>query len=82
MIAGRQASIEGRLFLEAKEAGQKPSPNIPQLAEIEFKNNRAHTKAFSKQLGIKYFLSKSVAKECARNFLMHQATHGAKPTDT
>lgn len=82
MIAERQASIEGRLFLEAREAGQKPSPNIPQLAAIEFKNNRAQTKLFAQQLGIKYSLSEDAAKECARNILRHQETHGAKPTDT
>ncbi len=82
MIAERQASIEGRLFLEARKAGQQPSPSIPQLAEAEFKNNRAHTKAFAQQLKAKYSLSEGAAKECARNILRYQEIHGAKPTAT
>lgn len=80
-IAERQASIEGRLFLEAREAGQKPSPNIPQLATIEFKNNRTQMEMLAQQLKIQYSLSNDAAKECARNILRHQETHGAKPTD-
>jgi hypothetical protein len=82
MIAERQASIEGRLFFEAKAAGQKPSPNIPQLAEIEFKNSRTQTKILAQQLKGQYSLSESTAKECAQNILRYQETHGAKPTDT
>lgn len=82
MIAERQASIEGRLFLEAREAGQKPSPSIPRLAEAEFNSHRAQTKAFAQQLGTKYSLSNEASKECARNMLRYQETHGAKPTDT
>lgn len=82
MIAERQASIEGRLFLEAREAGQKPSPNIPQLAEAEFNSNKARTKAFAQQFAIKYSLSNEAGKECSRNILRYQETHGTKPTNT
>lgn len=82
MIAERQASIEGRLFLEARKIGQNPSLNISQLAEAELNHNRTHTKVFSQQLGIKYSLSEGASKECSRNILRYQETHGAKPTDT
>jgi Ti-type conjugative transfer relaxase TraA len=82
VIAERQASIEGRLFLEAKEAGQKLSPHIPQLAVIEFNNNKAQTKVLAQDLKIQYSLSERASKECAKNILRHQETHGTKPTDT
>ncbi len=81
MIAERQASIEGRLFLEARSAGQKPSSNIPQLAEAEFNHNKAQTKIFAQQLKVQYSLSNEAAKECARNILRYKETHGTKPTD-
>ncbi len=82
MIAERRASIEGRLFFEAREAGEKPSSDIPKLAEIEFKTNKAHTSALAQNLGVQYSLSKNAAAECARNMLRYQETHGSKPTDT
>lgn len=82
MIAERRASIEGRLYLEAKQAGLKPSTNIPQWAEAEFKLHRAEAKTLGVKLGVKYSLSAGAASECARNALRYQETHGAKPTDT
>ncbi len=82
MIAERQASIEGRLFLEAKQEGLKPSTNIPHLAEAEFKAHRAEAKTLAQELSTNYFLSKNAATECAKNMLRYQETHGAKPTDT
>ncbi len=82
MIAERQASIEGRLFLEAKQEGLKPPVNIPQLAEAEFKTHRAEAKTLAQKLGVQYSLSKNAATECAKNILRYQETHGAKPTDT
>ncbi|MBP9691705.1 MAG: AAA family ATPase [Alphaproteobacteria bacterium] len=82
MIAERRASIEGRLFFEAREAGEKPSSDIPKLAEIEFKTNKAHTNALAQNLGAQYSLSKNASAECARNTLRYQETHGSKPTDT
>ena len=82
MIAERQASIEGRLFLEAKQEGVKPSSNIPQLAEAEFKTHRAEVKTLAQKLGVQYSLSQTAASECAKNVLRYQETHGAKPTDT
>jgi Ti-type conjugative transfer relaxase TraA len=82
MIAERQASIEGRLFLQAKEAGQKLSSNISQLAVIEFNNNKAQTKMLAGHLKAQYSLSEWASKECAKNILRYQETHGTKPTDT
>ncbi|MBX9786574.1 MAG: toprim domain-containing protein, partial [Alphaproteobacteria bacterium] len=82
MIAERQASIEGRLFLEAKQEGLKPPFNLPQLAEVEFKAHRAKAKTLTQELSINYSLSKNAATECAKNMLRHQETHGSKPTDT
>lgn len=82
MIAERRASIEGRLYFEAKQAGLKPSSNIPQWAETEFKTHKAEAKAIAAKLGAQYSLSTSAASECARNALRYQETHGTKPTDT
>jgi len=82
MIAERQASIEGRLFLEAKQAGLKPSSNIPKLAETEFKDHRVENKTLAQKLGVQYSLSEEAAKDCAKNVLRYQETHGSKPTDT
>lgn len=82
MIAERQASIEGRLFLEAKQEGLKPASNIPQLAEAELKAHRAETKTLAQKFGVQYSLSKNTANECAKNVLRYQETHGTKPTNT
>lgn len=82
MIAERQASIEGRLFLEAKQEGLKPPFNLSKLAEAEFKAHRAEVKTLSQELRTNYPLSKRAATECAKNILRHQETHGTKPTDT
>jgi Ti-type conjugative transfer relaxase TraA len=82
MIAERRASIEGRLYFEAKQDGLKPSSHIPQWAESEFKINRAEAKALAVKLEGQYSLSTNAATECARNALRYQETHGTKPTDT
>jgi Ti-type conjugative transfer relaxase TraA len=82
MIAERQASIEGRLFLEAKQEGLKPPYNLSQLAEVEFKAHRAEAKTLAQELSTNYSLSKNAATECAKNMLRYQETHGTKPTDT
>ncbi|MBP9692175.1 MAG: hypothetical protein KBD90_02460 [Alphaproteobacteria bacterium] len=82
MIAERQASIEGRMFFEARQRGQKPSPNIPKWAETELKTHRAENKTLAQKLRAQYSLSEEAAKECAKNAFRHQETHGSKPTDT
>ncbi len=82
MIAERQASIEGRMFFEARQRGQKPSPNIPKWAETELKTHRAENKTLAQKLKSQYSLSEEAAKECAKNAFRHQETHGSKPTDT
>jgi len=82
MIAERQASIEGRMFLEAKQRGLKPSASIPTWAETELKTHRAENKTFAQKLRAQYSLSEEAAKECAKNAFRYQETHGSKPTDT
>ncbi len=82
MIAERRASIEGRLYFEAKQAGLKPSGDIPQWAESEFKIHRAEAKTLAVKLEGQYSLSTSAASECAKNVLRYEETHGTKPTDT
>jgi hypothetical protein len=80
IMAERQASIEGRMYLEVKQRGVKPSPNIPQLADQELKAHRAQTKALTEQLMIKYRLAEGAARTCAKNIQRFQETHGEKPS--
>lgn len=82
MIAERQASIEGRMFLEAKQAGLKPLPIIPDLAEKEIKTHRATTETLAQELSKKHGLSESAATNCAKDILRYQETHGEKPSDS
>jgi len=82
MMAERLASIEGRLYLEAKRMGQKPSSSIPKLAEAEFKIHISETKTLAHQLSSQYSLSETAAKEYVRNILRYQETHGSKPTNS
>jgi len=80
MIAERQASIEGRLFLEAKQKGRQPPSIIPQLAESELRDHRAQTKPLAQKLIAQHALSESAATHCAKDILRYQETHGEKPT--
>lgn len=82
MIAERQASIEGRMFLDAKQAGLKPLPIIPDLAARELKAHRATTETLTQELIQKHKLSESAATNCAKDILRHQETHGEKPSDS
>lgn len=80
LIAERQASIEGRMYLEAKQKGFKALSNIPNLATKEFKANRAVTESFAQGLASKHGLSTSAAKNCAKDMLRYQETFGEKPS--
>lgn len=80
MIAERQASIEGRLYLEAKQKGQNPPSNIEDIAERELKENGEQTKELAGKISQKYGLSESAATLCAKNVLRYKETHGEKPT--
>jgi hypothetical protein len=76
MIAERQASIEGRVFLEAKQEELKPPSNLPQLAEAEFKAHRTETKALAQKLSTQYSLSKNAATECTKKpMVQNPPTH-------
>ncbi|OJW51839.1 MAG: hypothetical protein BGO67_07395 [Alphaproteobacteria bacterium 41-28] len=80
MIAQRQASIEGRLYLEAKQKGLNPSYHIPDWAEQEFKNNRQQTKSLAQKIVAKHSLPEKAALYCAKDILRYKETHGEKPT--
>lgn len=80
MIAERQASIEGRMYLAAKQAGFKPLPMIPDLAAKELQTNRARTETLTQELIQKHGLSETAATDCAKDILRHQETHGEKPS--
>ncbi|HUX78500.1 MAG TPA: AAA family ATPase, partial [Alphaproteobacteria bacterium] len=80
MIAERQASIEGRLFFEAKQMGLQSSSNISELAESELKEHRSQTKPLAQKLISQHALSERAAIHCAKNILRYQETHGEKLT--
>lgn len=80
MIAERQASIEGRMYLEAKQSGFKPLPIIPDLAARELKSHRATTETLAQDLIKKHGLSETAATYCAKDILRLQETHGEKPS--
>ncbi|MBA3814484.1 MAG: AAA family ATPase [Alphaproteobacteria bacterium] len=90
MMAERQASVEGRLYLEAKQRGLKPeglnptgltpSPTIPDLAKQEIKQNKATEARLSQDLIAKQRLSESAATQCAKDITRYMETHGQKPT--
>lgn len=79
MIAERQASIEGRMYLAAKQAGFKPLPMIPDLAAKELQTNRATTGTLTQDLIKKHGLSETAATDCAKNILRYQETMEKNP---
>ena len=80
IIAERQASIEGRMYLIAKQNGFKAASNLPDLAEKELKINRALTERLAHELIKKHGLSEKTATSCAKDILRYQETHGEKPS--
>ena len=80
MIADRLASIEGRLYLEAKQRGLNPPSNIEELAQKEIETHRQQTKELAAEIFQKYFLSEKASLECAKNVLRYKETHGEKPS--
>lgn len=81
MIAERQASIEGRLYLEARQKGLEPPDNISDLAEQELQEHRTWEKELVQKASEKYGLSESAAIYCAKNVLRYKETHGEKPSE-
>lgn len=81
MIAERQASIEGRLYFEAKYAGKEPSARIPELAEREFTKHQAQTKKIANELSKEHTLSKIIATHCAKNILRYKEIYGENPSE-
>lgn len=80
LIAERQASIEGRMYLEAKQKGFKPLSTIPDLAAMELKAHRVQTMTLAQGLIQKHGLSETAATFCAKDMLRYQETHGEKPS--
>ncbi|MBA3814522.1 MAG: AAA family ATPase [Alphaproteobacteria bacterium] len=85
MMAERQASVEGRMYLEAKHRGLKPpglppSSMIPNLAKEEIKQNRATTVILAEKLASKQRLSEFAATQCAKDITRYMETHGQKPS--
>jgi len=79
MIAERLASIEGRLYLKAKQSNLKVPPNIAELAHQELKEHRAQTLNLALNLSQDYSLSKDVATHCAKDILRYKETYGELP---
>ncbi|MBA3814149.1 MAG: toprim domain-containing protein, partial [Alphaproteobacteria bacterium] len=85
MMAERQASVEGRMYLEAKQqgfnlTGLTHSSRIPNLARGEIKQNRAITITLAEKLAAKQRLSEFAATQCAKDITRYMETHGQKPT--
>ncbi|MDP3446208.1 MAG: hypothetical protein Q8T08_25385 [Ignavibacteria bacterium] len=81
MIAERLTSIEGRLYLKAKQEGTKIPSNIAELAHQELKKHRAHTQKLADELSQKYALPKDVATNSAKNILRYKEIHGIPPSE-
>ncbi|MCI5059204.1 MAG: hypothetical protein MRY83_24035 [Flavobacteriales bacterium] len=81
MIAERQASIEGRLYFEAKQAGKEPSSRFSELTKKELIQHQAQTKKLAEKLSQEYSLSKTIAIYCANNILRYKETHGENSSE-
>lgn len=81
LIAERRASIEGRLYLEAKQRGLKPSPDIEEFAKKELSENRKRATKLSQELSQKHTLSEKAALYCAKNVLRYKEIHGELPPE-
>ena len=80
MMAERQASIEGRMYLEAKQRGQTPSSNISEIAKREIEQSNAVENRLTQDLKTKKHLSEGSAAFCAKDIMRFVETHGQKPT--
>ena len=80
MIAERLASIEGRLYLKAKQDGLKIPSNIAEIARQELKEHRTHTQKLALELSQGYSFSKDVATQCAKDILRYKEIHGESPS--
>ncbi len=82
MIAERLASIEGRLYLESKQMGDKISLNIAKLAHQELKKHREYTPKLTEELSQKHLLSKDIAAHLAKDILRYKEIHGELPSES
>lgn len=82
MIAERLASIEGRLYLKAKQDGTKVSSNIAELAYQELKKHKIHTPKLAEKLSQKFSLSQDEAAHTAKDILRHKEIHGEPPSES
>lgn len=58
--------------------GTIPPSNLPDLAAKELRINRAATETLARELSQKHSLSETAAKDCAKDILRYQETHGEK----
>jgi hypothetical protein len=82
VIAERLASIEGRLYLKAKQDGIKAPSNIDELAHQELKEHRSHTSKLTQELSQKYALSENIAAHSAKDVLRYKEIHGQLPSES
>ncbi|MBP9691771.1 MAG: AAA family ATPase [Alphaproteobacteria bacterium] len=81
MIAERLASIEGRLYLKAKQDGTKVPSNIAHLAHQELKKHKDQTPKLAEELSQKHSLSKVEATNSAKDVLRYKEVHGEHPSE-
>jgi hypothetical protein len=81
MVAERLASIEGRLYFEAKQMGLETPSNLLKLAQREFKQHKAQTKLLAQEFFHKYSLSETAATSCAKDVLRYKEIHGEQTSD-
>lgn len=86
-IAERRASIEGRLFLQAKQQVLRTPSNIEALAQQELKEHRTQTDSLAYKLAYTHssaenILSSEAAQHCTKNIFRYMETHGEKPSET
>lgn len=78
-IADRLASIEGRLYLEARLKGTEPLyPSYD--AKKELARHRDQLPHLIQDLKQWYYLSNAAAQNCAQDILRYKETHGENPS--
>ena len=79
-IADRLASIEGRLYFEARLKGTEPlHPSFD--AKRELARHREQLPHLIQDLKQTHFLSDAAAQNCAQDILRYKETHGENPSD-
>lgn len=78
-IADRLASIEGRIYLEARAKGLEPLfPSYD--AKRELARHREQLPHLIQDLKHRHYLSNAAAQHCAQDILRYNETHGENPS--